>query len=93
MNSNCFNDQQMMGDVLSTQKFITNGYNNNAIEASGAEVKNVLLSILDEEQTLQHEIFTEMQGRGWYQTEAAQQAKIQETKSKFQENCHCCCQS
>ena len=92
MNGNCFNDQEMMGDVLSSQKFMVNGYNTNATEASESCVKNTMMSLLDEEQVLQHEIFVEMQSRGWYQTETAPQNKIEETKQKFCNGCsHCSC--
>jgi len=90
MNHNCFNDQEMMDDVLSSQKFITTAYNSNAIEASGPAVKSAMMKLLDEEQTLQHDIFVEMQSRGWYQTEAAPQNKIDQTKSKFSSGCKNC---
>lgn len=87
MDHSCFSDQEMMNDVLSTQKFIANGYNTNAGEASAPTVKNAMMSILEEEHDMQHEIFVEMQGRGWYQTESAPQSKIEQTKQAF---CSCC---
>lgn len=87
MNPNCFDDRAMMNDALSSQKFISDGYNTGANEAAAPIVKNTLMSILEEEHNIQHDLFSQMQKRGWYQTEAAPQQKINETKSKF---CTCC---
>ena len=90
MKTTQFSDQNMINDVLSTQKFITDGYNTSANEASKPEVKNTLMSILQEEHEIGHEVFVEMQSRGWYQTEAAPQTKIDQTKQKFENNCCNC---
>lgn len=91
MNSNCFSDQEMTLDVLSTQKSITDGYNTTANEASEPSVKNAMMSILDDEHRIQHEVFLEMQKRGWYQTEPAPENKINQTKQKFSQGPNCCC--
>ncbi len=91
MNKTCFQDQEMMNDVLSTQKFIAEGYNTNATEAKNATVKTAMMSLLDEEHTLQHRVFQEMEKRGWYQTENAPQQKIDQAKQKFCMDCTSCC--
>lgn len=78
-----FGDREMMNDVLSNQKFLTESYNTYANECSSPAVLSELINILNEEHQLQHEVFGEMQKRGWYQTEPAQQQKIQQTKQKF----------
>ncbi len=91
MNMNCFSDQEMTLDVLSTQKSITDGYNTTANEASEPTVKNAMMSILDDEHKIQHEVFLEMQKRGWYQTEQAPENKISQTKEKFAPHCSDCC--
>ncbi len=90
MTNSKFSDQDMINDVLSTQKFITSGYNNSANEASEPTVKNAMMSILDEEHVIQHQIFEEMQSRGWYPTEAAPMDKINQAKDKFATNCQNC---
>lgn len=89
MNTPCFDDREMISDVLSSQKFMTDGYNTSANEAAEPTVKNAMMSILDDEHSIQHDVFLEMQKRGWYQTEAAPMQKIQETKDKFSSNCSC----
>ncbi len=91
MNTNSFSDREMIGDILSTQKFITDGYNTSANEASEPSVKNALMSILEEEHVIQHDVFVEMQSRGWYQTECAPQDKIDQTKQKYCASCNTCC--
>lgn len=78
-----FGDQEMMNDVLSSQKFLTDTYNSFANECSSPAVLSELINILNEEHQLQHEVFDEMQKRGWYQSEPAQQQKIDQTKQKF----------
>ncbi len=87
MNPNCFDDQAMMNDALSSQKFISDGYNTGANEAAAPVVKNTLMSLLEDEHNIQHDLFSQMQKRGWYQTEAAPQQKIDETRTKFSTCC------
>jgi len=91
MNSKNFGDEQMFGDILSSQKFITGGYNTAANEASEPGVKSTMMSLLEDEHNIGHEIFLDMKSRGWYQTEAAEQAKINQTKQNFCQDCKGCC--
>lgn len=87
MNPNCFDDQAMINDALSSQKFISDGYNTGANEAAAMAVKDTLMSLLEDEHNIQHDLFSQMQKRGWYKTEPAPQQKIDETRTKFS----CCC--
>lgn len=91
MNTKSFSDQEMTLDVLSTQKSITGGYNTTANEASEPAVKSAMMSILDDEHKIQHDVFLEMQKRGWYQTEPAPENKINQTKQKFAPSGNTCC--
>ena len=83
MNTAKYSDQEMIGDILSTQKFLTSGYNTVANESCEPTVRSAMMSILEDEHTIGHEVFVEMQSRGWYQTESAPQDKINQTKQKF----------
>lgn len=83
MNQNMFCDKDMMTDMLSSQKFITESYNSFANECATPAVKSQFINILNEEHQIQNEVFTEMQKRGWYPTEAADQNKINQAKQKF----------
>ena len=83
INTNQFGDREMMDDALCSQKFITDGYNAYANECATPVLKTDFMNILNEEHQIQHEIFLEMQKRGWYQTEAAEQTKINQAKQKY----------
>lgn len=83
MQSQQFADREMLDDALSSQKFITDGYNSYANECSSSNIKTEFVNLLNEEHQIQHEIFEEMQKRGWYQPEQAEQNKISQAKQKF----------
>ena len=44
---------------------------------------NEFMNLLSEEHQIQHDIFSEMQKRGWYPTQDAPAEKIAQTKMKF----------
>ncbi len=77
-------EKEMMNDVLSSQKFITDTYNTYTNECATPGVRDEFMKILSEEHSIQAEIFDMMKQRGWYQTPAAEQQKIQQTKQKYQ---------
>ena len=84
MNTQAFGDKDMMTDLLSSQKFVTDGYNTSANECACPGLRSDMLNILQEEHQIQSDVFGEMQKRGWYQTEAAEQQKIDQVKQKYQ---------
>ena len=91
MESNQIFDEKMkMTDLLTSQKSLCALYNTYCCEAAGTEVRNSLADLLADEHRIQTELFSEMSTRGWYQTEAAPQNKVQETTDKFSENCPSC---
>ncbi|NLJ30350.1 MAG: spore coat protein [Clostridiales bacterium] len=77
-------EKEVFNDVLSSQKFITDTYNTFANECVTPNVRSEFMRILNEEHQIQSEVFDEMQKRGWYQTPAAEQQKIQQAKQKYQ---------
>jgi len=79
-----FGDKDILTDMLSSQKFVTDGYNTYANECATPALKTGFMNILNEEHSIQNELFTEMQKRGWYATEAADQNKINQAKQKYQ---------
>lgn len=85
MNTNSsFTDREIMDDVLSSQKHITDVYNTFSNECVNQQLQNDMLNILKEEHGIQFSVFSEMQKRGWYSPCAAQQQMISETKTKFE---------
>lgn len=78
-----FDDREILNDALISQKFLTDDYNIFAGECSTPVIYNEFMSILADEHQIQNDIFQEMAKRGWYQTQPAEQQKINETKVKF----------
>lgn len=82
-NQTNYSDKEILMDLLNSQKSITSNYNSYANECATPAIKTDFVNILSEEHQLQNEVFSEMQKRGWYQTEAAQQDKINQAKQKY----------
>ena len=78
-----FSDKERLQDGLATQKSITAVYNMFTTECANPEVRGAFMSILKDEHDIQNEVFAEMQKRGWYQVQPAEQQKIQQARSKF----------
>ena len=76
-------EEQMLNDLLSSQKFLTGEYNSYCCEASTGAVKSCLMSILEDEHRIQEEIFNSLHARGWYPIEAAEDGKLSQTKQTF----------
>ena len=79
-----YDDQEMFNDALYSQKQITENYNLSANECAGAQLRDLFLSILNEEHQIQADLFDEMSKRGWYPVQNADQQQVQQTKPKFQ---------
>lgn len=82
-NQSPFGDREMMEDMLASQKQVTGDYNTSANECASPAVLSELMNILNEEHQMQHEVFEEMQKRGWYKTETAPRQKIDQCKQQF----------
>ena len=77
-------ERDLMNDVLSSQKFITDTYNTYTNECATPNVRDGFLSILSEEHQIQSEVFDLMKQRGWYQVPAADQQKVSQAKQPYQ---------
>ena len=66
-------EKERMDDALTSQKYITGEYNTYVNEAATPEVKNLFLNILNDEHRIQHEVWEEMNTRGWYPVEKAEE--------------------
>ena len=85
MNTNPnFTDREIMDDILSSQKHISEGYNTFSNECVNQQLQNDMLNILKEEHNIQFTVFNEMQKRGWYNPDAAQAQMINDIKTKFE---------
>ena len=83
MQKHTLNDREMLTDALSSEKFMTENYNQYANECASPSLMNEFMNLLSEEHQIQHEVFTELQKRGWYPTQEAPAEKVQQAKLKF----------
>ena len=79
-----FGDREMMHDMLSSQKFITENYNAFANECASPEIKEQFMCLLNQEHEIGYKLFQEMQSRGWYSVPPAEQQKICDAKCMFE---------
>lgn len=78
-----YDAKEVLGDCLNSQKQITSSYNTYAGECVNPQLRNAFLNILDEEHRIQADIFTDLNSRGWYMPEQADQQKIRQTWDKL----------
>ena len=85
MNNDCkiMNEQAVLTDLLSGQKFITGAYNTFCCEAAEPTVKSCLMSILEEEHQIQTELFQTMSQKGYYTVKKAEEKKLSEARAQF----------
>ncbi len=82
-NQYAMNEQEKLTDLLSSQKFLTGMYNSYCCESATPAVRSALSSILEDEHRIQEEIFREMNNRGFYPLEKAEDNKVESAKQKF----------
>lgn len=76
-------DQEIMEDILSTQKSVTGLYNSFSNECVHQPLREDFLNILREEHNIQSSVFTEMEKRGWYTPAPAEEQMVNQAKTKF----------
>lgn len=77
-------DEDILRDILISQKYITILYNTNVNECTDQELKDNMLKILREEHNIQTSVYQDMQKRGWYSTLPVPKQQIQDANTKFQ---------
>ncbi len=79
-----FTEKEILGDALATQKMTTANFNTSANECVNEDVRQTMMNILNEEHTLQQEVFNMMHAKGYYPTPAAQEEKLEQVKQQYQ---------
>ena len=79
-------DRDIMENELLTIKGVCDLYMHGAIESTTSEVHCAFKEALDESLNIQNKLYNLMAEKGWYQTETAEQQKINQTKQKFSAN-------
>ena len=76
-------DRNLMQDILLLEKGVCDLYMHGAIESSTQNINQTFKSALNESLCMQDDIYKKMEAKGWYQTENAQQDKINTLKQKY----------
>ena len=78
-----YTDKEILNDGLCAQKATTGKLNLAANECVHAELRDKILNVLDQEHSIQYDVFQMMHQRGLYDTPAASEQKVQQAKQKF----------
>ena len=76
-------DKELMEQELLTIKGVCDLYLHGALEATTAEVHMAFKDALNESLNIQNKIYNLMKEKGWYQTDTAEQTKIDTARQKF----------
>jgi len=76
-------DKCIMESLLLTAKGVCDLYMHGTIESSTANVHQTFHQALSDSLCMQDEIYKQMSAKGWYQTEQAEQQKLQKVKNQF----------
>lgn len=76
-------DKDLMENELLVIKGVCDLYLHGTIESTTAEVHMAFKDALNESLDIQNKIYNLMKEKGWYQTEDAEQTKIDAVKQKF----------
>ncbi len=83
MNQQNFTDKEIMEDILSSQKLITDTYNTFTNECVSQQLRTDFMNILREEHNIQQAVYDQMKTRGWYAPEQAEKQKVSTAYTKF----------
>lgn len=73
------NDQIIITNALTTQKHLTAMYNTAAGECAHNQLRCTMMDLWKDEHEIQNDLFTDMNSRGWYPVQQAQQQEINQT--------------
>ena len=76
-------DRNLMQNLLLLEKGCCDLYMHGAIESATGNVLGAFNAAYDDSLSMQSEIFTKMQQKGWYNIPNVEQTKIDQLKQKF----------
>lgn len=76
-------DQEMMTDLLMSEKKMSGNYNEYASECVNVQLRDAFVNILAESHRTQTDLFKTAQQKGWYQVEQAPEQKVSQAQQKF----------
>ena len=83
MTEQIYSEKEILGDALAAEKAATGEYNTFANECVHDSVRNAILHCLEQEHSIQQDVFEMMHSRGLYPTPDAEEKKVEGAKQKF----------
>lgn len=77
------NDQERVTDFIVSEKKMSTNYDTFASECVSIPLRDEFLGMLQTSHNTQTQLFQMAQQKGWYKVEQAQQDKIQQAYTKF----------
>ena len=79
----CMTDRDFLNDILASEKEITTNTALAVTEASNRKLENMYLDFFDTIEAIQRDTYELAWDNGWYELEAAETKKINETTKKL----------
>lgn len=76
-------DQEMITDLMLTEKKMSNNYSIYASECVNVKLRDAFVDILTQSHKTQTDLFQTAQKKGWYQVEQAPANKVEQAMQKF----------
>ncbi len=76
-------DRDLMENILLLEKGVCDLYMHGAIESSSEDVHRAFSGSLNSSLNMQSQIYDQMESRGWYKTDNAEQQKLDSVRMKF----------
>lgn len=79
-----FSEKEILADALTSEKGATSHFNLFANECVHSDLRNTVMQVLNQEHSIQQDVFNMMHEKGFYPTPDAEDKKVSEAKQKFQ---------
>lgn len=79
-------DKEIMENLLNTAKGVCDLYLHGTIESATENVHAAFDGALEENLSMQNQLYQEMARQGWYPTEEAQKQQVEKVRSKYAAN-------
>ena len=80
------NDQIIITNALNTQKHLTAMYYTAAGECAHNQLRCAMMDLWKDEHEIQNDLFTDMNSRGWYPVQQAQQQEVDQAVQQLNKN-------
>lgn len=75
-------EQDLMHDLIATEKQIISSYSTGITESSCPNLRNTLINNFKNAQDIQYRVFDAMKQKGWYQTKDAPDSDVTQLKNQ-----------